>query len=145
MRPAAHRPDPAAGSRLPNETGASRVEEAVITHPVTAEYVIDHVFAGGDGGYHRERLPAECAARAVGWIRIQARRYGAGVPEDHPIWDWTVSRHRSTEQELRSTGSAAVAFDLADGKVSWTVRRAEDAAQAAGCTLCPPASAAGGE
>lgn len=105
------------------------MEDPMITHPLTGEYVIDHVFAGA-GGQHRERLPAECPDRAVGWIRIQARRYAAAVPEDHPIWDWTVSRHHGTEQELRRTGSAAVAFDLGEGRVSWTVRRTQGTAEA---------------
>lgn len=113
------------------------MEEAAFTHSVTAAYVIDHVVTG-TGGYRRELLPAECAGRAVGWIRIQARRYGAGVPEDHPLWDWTVSRYSGTEHELRSTGSAAVVFDLGEGRVSWTVRRSYDGAAAAGCASCPP-------
>jgi hypothetical protein len=121
------------------------VEEVAFTHPVTAAYVIDHVFTGADGS-RRERLPADCAGRAVGWIRIQARRYAADVPEDHPIWDWTVTRHRGTEQELRSTGSAAVSFDLGagEGRVSWTVSRARDDRAAAVCNCRPPAPGAAG-
>lgn len=112
-------------------------EAGMFTHPVTGEYVIDHVFTG-TAGSRQERLPAECVESAVGWIRIQARRYGAAVPEDHPIWDWTVTRHRTTEQELRRTGSAAVTFDLDQGRVSWTVRRAPSTPPAAGCAACPP-------
>lgn len=127
-----------------DRTGARGAAEAASAGQGAAAYLIDHVVTGA-GGSHREVLPAECADRAVGWIRIQARRYGAGVPEDHPLWDWTVSRYSGTEYELRSTGSAAVAFDIGEGRVSWTVRRAYDAAAPVGCAHCAsvPGTAAG--
>lgn len=104
------------------------MEEGMLSYPVSPEYVIDHVFSGVDHQHRRVQLPVECADRAVSWIRIQARTYGATAPEDHPIWGWIDSLHRATERELRLTGAAALSFDLDLGHVSWTVRRA------AGCS-----------
>jgi hypothetical protein len=101
------------------------VDDGRLTDPAPAPaYVIDHVFSGTDHQHRRVQLPVECADRAVSWIRIQARTYGAGAPEDHPIWGWIDTLHRVTQRQLLLTGSADLAFDLDQGRVSWSIRRA---------------------
>lgn len=102
-------------------TEVTEVEESMLTEPMTAEYLIDHVGSSATLDRHVQ-LSVDSPDRAVTWIRVQARGYGATAPEDHPIWDWIDHRYHRTEAELRMTGSATVFFELDYGTVSWNIR-----------------------